>query len=67
MASTTLEGRVAELERLVDTLMQRSGSRPTEEKDWRRPVGMFDGDEIMKETIEEGRSIREEDREKTDS
>ena len=66
MASTTIEDRVAELERLVDELMQRSG-RPTEEKNWRRSVGMFDGDEIMKEIIEEGRSIREEDREKTDS
>ena len=66
MASTTIEDRVAELERLVDELMQRS-SRPTEEKDWRRTVGMFDGDEIMKEIIEEGRRIRVEDREKTDS
>ena len=30
-------------------------------------LGMFDGDEIMKEIIEEGRRIRVEDREKTDS
>ena len=57
MASTTIEDRVAELERLVDKLMQRSG-RSTEEKDWRRTVGMFDSDEIMKEIIEEGRRIR---------
>ena len=66
MASTTIEDRVAELERLVDKLMQRS-DRSTEEKDWRRTVGMFDSDEIMKEIIEEGRRIRVEDREKTDS
>ena len=32
-----------------------------------RTVGMFDSDEIMKEIIEEGRRIRVEDREKTDS
>jgi hypothetical protein len=66
MASTTIEERVAELERIVDKLMRRS-DRSTEEKDWRRTVGMFDGDEIMKEIIDEGRRIRVEDREKTDS
>ncbi len=66
MASTTLEERVAELERLVDELMHKSG-RPAAEKNWRRTIGMFDGDEIMKEIIEEGRRIREEDREQTDS
>ena len=66
MASTTIEDRIAELERLVGKLMQRSG-RSTEEKDWRRTVGMFDGDEIMKEIIQEGRRIRMEDREQTDS
>jgi len=64
--STTLEERVAELERLVDELMQRSDGSP-KDKDWRRTAGMFDGDEVMKEIIEEGRRIREEDRKKTDS
>ena len=34
-------------------------------KDWRRTAGMFDGDSLMQEIIEEGRRIREEDRRKT--
>ncbi len=66
MASSTLEERIAELERLVKELMQRSGDS-AEEKDWRRSVGMFDDDPIMKEIIEEGQRLREEDRKQTDS
>ena len=66
MASSTLEERFAELERLVKELMQRSGDS-AEEKDWRRSVGMFDDDPIMKEIIEEGQRLREEDRKQTDS
>jgi len=49
------------LERLVDELTRKSASDPRV-KDWRRTVGMFEGDPIMKEIIEEGRRIREEDR-----
>ncbi len=66
MASSTLEERVAELERLMEELMQRSGDS-AEENDWRRSVGMFDDDPIMKEIIEEGQRLREEDRKQTDS
>lgn len=66
MASSTLEERVAELERLMEELMQRSGGS-ADEKDWRRSVGMFDDDPIMKEIIEEGQRLREEDRKQTDS
>ena len=62
----TLEQRVAELERLVDKLMEGS-DRSTQEKDWRRTVGMFDGDEVMKKIIDEGHRIREEDRKKAGS
>ena len=41
--------------------MQRSGGS-ADEKDWRRSVGMFDDDPIMKEIQEEGRKIREAER-----
>ena len=37
----------------------------TLKKDWRRTAGMFDGDPLMQEIIEEGQRIREEDRRKT--
>lgn len=33
-------------------------------KDWRRTIGMFSGDEVMKQIDEEGRKIREADRQR---
>ena len=36
-------------------------------KDWRRTVGMFRNDPVMKEIIEAGRRIREEDRQQVGS
>ena len=66
MSSLTLEDRLSRIEKLVDELVQKStGGEPS--KDWRRTVGMFDGDPIMREIIEEGRRIRELDREQTRS
>jgi hypothetical protein len=65
MLSITLEERVTQLERFVDELRHRSDAS-VRKKDWRRTVGMFDGDPIMKEIIEEGRRIREEDKRQAD-
>lgn len=59
--AVTLEERLARVEQLVEELVRKS-ERPKREKDWRRTVGMFRGDPIMKEIIEEGRRIREADR-----
>jgi len=56
--NATPETRVATLERKVDQLLRGSGRQ----KDWRRTVGMFAGDELMKEINAEGRKIREADR-----
>ena len=58
MSETTIEERLIKLEKLVDQLMRRSHSS----KNWRQSVGMFDGDPIMKEVIDEGRRVRDEDR-----
>jgi hypothetical protein len=57
MPNPTLEERVAELEKKVAQLMANSN-----QKDWRRTLGMFTGDEIMKQIDEEGRKIREKER-----
>ena len=64
MAEATLEERVATLEQLVAHLLQTTapGVRP---KDWRRTVGMFDGDPIMQEIIVAGQRLRDEDRRQT--
>ena len=65
MSDTTLEERVTKLEKLVGELMHKAGT-PAYKKDWRRIVGMFEGDPIMKEIIEEGQRIREADRQQAD-
>jgi len=61
----TLEERVTNLERLVDTLLHRADTA-ARKKDWRRTLGMFDEDRIMKEIIDEGQRIRQKDRRKAD-
>ena len=63
MAKRTLEERVTRLEELVDGLA--GGKAPNSQtpcKDWRRTVGMFRGDPIMKEIIDGALRLREEER-----
>ena len=62
MSDATLEQRVTALEEKVSELMEKVLSPPVE-KDWRSTIGMFAGDSVMKEIDEEGRRIREADRE----
>lgn len=62
MAQPTLEQRVAALEREVARLAAHPGNASPPEKNWRSTIGMFAGDDTIKEIIEEGRRIREADR-----
>jgi len=64
MAQPSLEERVASLEQQVEQLTKRllPGEKLPPEKDWKSTLGMFANDPIMKEIIEEGRKIRELDR-----
>lgn len=64
MSETNLEQRVSKLEQMMDSLLH-NGALPMGKKDWRRTVGMFDGDPLINEIIEEGQLVREEDRRKT--
>jgi hypothetical protein len=57
----TLEERVAALEETVALILSRSDS-VVAKKDWRSTLGMFADDPIMKEIDQEGRRIREADR-----
>ena len=62
MSQTSLEERVAVLERQVcDLFIKVGGDAP--KKDWRTTVGMFTNDPVMKQIHEEGRKIREAERE----
>lgn len=62
MTNKALEQRVAVLERRVEELQRivANGERP---KDWRRTIGMFSGDDGMKELFAEAIKLREKDRE----
>jgi hypothetical protein len=64
MSTPTIDERMAILEREVARLGQLLAREPVSNgKDWRSTLGMFAGDAIMKEIIEEGRKLRERERE----
>jgi len=62
MSQATLEERVALLEQQVARVLAGFNS-PGAKTGWRNTIGMFSGDAVMKEIQEEGRKIREADRE----
>jgi len=63
MSQATIEERVTRLEQLMDQLLwTRPQSSQPGRDDWLGTFGMFAGDPVMKEIIEAGRRIREEDR-----
>jgi hypothetical protein len=64
MPETNLQQRVSKLEQMMDSLLHNV-DLPAAKKDWRRTAGMFEGDPLIKEIIEGGQLVREEDRRKT--
>jgi len=64
MSQASLERRVAALEKQVAQLMANGVVTPPR-KDWRRTVGMFAGDEMMKRIDEAGQAWREQERRKS--
>jgi hypothetical protein len=63
MVERTLEERVARLEQRLDNLVGgHANSLQVPAKDWRRTVGMFRGDPIMKQVIDGALRLREEER-----
>jgi hypothetical protein len=66
MSQSSIEERVARLEKMMDRLLQaRPYERQPGRDDWRRTYGMFAGDPVMKEIIESGKQIREDERRKS--
>jgi hypothetical protein len=63
VAPLTLEERVAKLERQVAKL-RAAVANGAAVKDWRSTIGMFTGDEVMKQIDEEASKFREADRRK---
>lgn len=69
MSNPTLEQRVAELERQVAELKQQRDNGQGAPKphqpgrdDWKKTIGMFDGDPVFKEMIDYAARLREEER-----
>jgi hypothetical protein len=62
MSQATLEERVARLENFMDSIVRGKPGEPPKRKDWRRTIGMFDGDPVMKEIIDEALRMRDEER-----
>ena len=66
MSQVTLEERVTRLEKLYDDWFHSQlDRREPGRDDWLKSVGMFAGDPVMKEIIEQGRRVREQDRQQT--
>jgi len=63
MAQPTLEERVATLESEVAALKSPLAT-PKRRKDWRRTLGMFGDDEVMKRIFDAALEYREADRER---
>jgi hypothetical protein len=61
MAESNLERRVASLERKVADLIS-SKKEDLRAKDWQRTIGMFAGDDVMKDIDAETARIRDEER-----
>ena len=70
MSNPTLEQRVAELEREVAQLKAQRANGQAAPKlhqpgpdDWKKTIGMFDGDPVFKEMLDHAAKLREEERE----
>ena len=68
MTTEALEQRVARLEEQMRVMNDRqTGGEAAPRKDWRSTVGMFRNDPVMKEIVEAGHRIREDDRQQAKS
>lgn len=63
MPQLSLEQRVAALERQVARIKVQHANGP-QDKSWLRTMGMFAGDEGLKEVFEEAMKLREKDRQR---
>jgi hypothetical protein len=63
MVPQTLEARVARLEQQMNLLTggRTDGGRPAAD-DWKQTVGMFRGDPVVQDMIQESRRKRDEER-----
>ncbi len=66
MSESKIEERILTLEQQMREVIQKIQSTPlqnSETKDWRKSLGMFNEHPVMKQIDENGRRIRQDDRE----
>jgi hypothetical protein len=63
MSQVTLEERVAALEKQIAELKEVV-DKTVQPRDWRSTIGMFSGNQAMKEIDAAGQAIREKERER---
>lgn len=64
MGAGTVEERLDRLEKVVDQVLSRLADVGPRKKNWRRTIGMFDDDPIMRELLDNALRSREEERKK---
>ena len=62
MTKGTVEERLDRLEKLMDQILGRLSSNKPRDKDWRRTVGMFDDDPIIRDIIDGALRSRDDER-----
>jgi len=62
MSEGTVEERLDRLEKVVEGVVDRLSRPADSNKDWQRTIGMFDGDPVMREIIDEALRARDEER-----
>ena len=64
MSQGTIEERLDRLEKVVEGVVNQLSNAESRKKDWRRTIGMFDGDPVMGEIINEALRAREQERQR---
>lgn len=64
MSQGTVEERLERLEKVVEGVVHQLSGVGPRKKDWRRTIGMFDGDPVMREIIDNALRARVEDRQR---
>ncbi len=62
MSQGTVNERLDRLEKVVEGVISQLSDPASRNKDWRRTIGMFDGDPVMGEVIDEALRAREQER-----
>ena len=64
MSQGTVEERLDRLEKVVEGVVHELSNVESRKKDWRGTIGMFDGDPVMGEIIDDALRAREQERQR---